>query len=69
MEYALFKQFMSNVLKEAPINEYYRRHSDEIDLEDEAMERLEKFYEQFLYMAAKYSVKDGHSFVPSPFSL
>lgn len=66
---ALFKQFMSNALKEAPIHEYYREQSDEIDLQDEAMERLQKSYERFLYMAAKYPVKDGHSFVPPPFSV
>ena len=66
---AFFKQFMANALKEAPVDEYCRMHSDEIDLDDEAMERLKKSYERFLYMATKYSVKDGHPFVPPPFSV
>ncbi len=35
-----------------------------IDLGVGALKRLKKFYERFLYMAAKYPLNDGNGFIP-----
>jgi hypothetical protein len=55
------KKFMSNALKNALHNEDQGATWSEIDLEYEAMQRLKKSYERFLYIASKYPLKDQNS--------
>jgi hypothetical protein len=56
---------MSDALNIAPAPDYYQYNSTSkaINLGYEPRERLKKSYERFLYMAAKYPVKDGNSFI------
>ena len=65
----LCKQFMSNAIdKVSPHIEYFRK-SSELDLGKEALKRLKKSYERFLYMAAKYPLKDGNEFVAPTYAV
>jgi hypothetical protein len=59
------KQFMTDAMKKAPVPDYYRYNSTSkaIYLGYDPIERLKKPYERFLYMAAKYPMKDGNSFI------
>ena len=41
----------------------------EIDLGPTALERLKKSYQRFLYMAAKYPLKDGNDFIPPTYAV
>ena len=63
------KQFMTDALKKAPISEYHRVKAGEINLESGAIQRLTKSYERFLYMAAKYPLKDGNGFIPPTYAV
>jgi hypothetical protein len=63
------KQFMSDALKKAPVIGYRHAGSGEINLSSGAIERLKKSYERFLYMAAKYPLKDGNGFVPPTYAV
>ncbi|CAF1266858.1 unnamed protein product, partial [Didymodactylos carnosus] len=65
----LCKQFMCDTLEKVPIKYYYRRKSKEINLGSSALKRLKKSYERFLYMAAKYPLKDGKSFVSPTYAI
>ncbi|CAF5173386.1 unnamed protein product, partial [Rotaria sp. Silwood1] len=58
----LCKTFMHDSLQRVPIRGYYGRSRDYIDLGTGAMKRLKKSYERFLYMAAKYPLKDSSDF-------
>jgi hypothetical protein len=62
----LCKQFMSDSIKRTP---GVRRSSNQLDLGGDAMQRLEKSYERFLYMAAKYPLVDGNGFVPPTYAV
>jgi hypothetical protein len=63
------KQFMSDALKKAPVNEYYHATSIKFDLGSGSIKRLKKSYERFLYMAAKYPLKDGNGFIPPTYAV
>jgi hypothetical protein len=63
------KQFMSDALNKAPVENYHRARSEGFNLSGGAMKRLKKSYERFLYMAAKYPVKDGNGFVPPTYAV
>ncbi|CAF1430270.1 unnamed protein product [Rotaria sordida] len=65
----LCKQFMSKALKTAPLDDYHRTWSSGIDLEPGAINRLKKSYERFLYIAAKYPLKDGHEFIRPTYAI
>jgi hypothetical protein len=61
---------MCDALQKVPIeNSYGRARSTKIDLGSGAMKRLKKSYERFLYMAAKYPLKDGNGFVPPTYAV
>lgn len=57
-------KFMSNAVEKVRADGHSIPKSAEIDLKDDALKRLKKSYEQFLYMAAKYPLKDGNGFIP-----
>jgi hypothetical protein len=63
------KQFMSDAMEKAPVHSYHRTRFRGIDLGSGSMKRLEKSYERFLYMAAKYSFKDGNGFIPPTYAV
>jgi hypothetical protein len=63
------KQFMTDALNKASFETYHRARSEGINLSRGAMERLKKSYERFLYMAAKYPLKDGNGFVPPTYAV
>ncbi|CAF4863740.1 unnamed protein product [Rotaria sp. Silwood1] len=65
----LCKTFMHDSLQRVPIRGYYERSRDYIDLGTGAMKRLKKSYERFLYMAAKYPLKDSSDFVPPTYAI
>ncbi|CAF4064257.1 unnamed protein product [Rotaria sordida] len=65
----LCKTFMHDSLERVPIHGYYGRSRDYIDLGTGAMKRLKKSYERFLYMAAKYPLKDSNDFVPPTYAI
>ncbi|CAF3379892.1 unnamed protein product [Rotaria sp. Silwood2] len=58
----LCKKFMKEMLSKIPINDYYRK-SNKIDLSTQAIRRLKKSYERFLYMTTKYLPTNGYSFI------
>ncbi len=62
------KLFMCGT-KKNPIWIRFFNKSKEIDLGSEALKRLKKSYERFLYMAAKYSLKDGNGFIPPTYAV
>jgi hypothetical protein len=67
--YDLCKQFMCNAIDKVPIRNDYRFDKTEgIDLGSGALKRLKKSYERFLYMAAKYPLKDGNGFIPPTYA-
>jgi hypothetical protein len=66
---SMCKQFMRDALEKVPVRNNYRGRSTKIDLRQGAMIRLKKSYERFLYMAAKYPLKDGNGFVPPTYAV
>jgi hypothetical protein len=66
---SMCKQFMCDALEKVPVRNNYRNRSTEIDLGQGAMIRLKKSYERFLYMAAKYPLKDNNGFVPPTYAV
>ncbi|CAF3804813.1 unnamed protein product [Rotaria sp. Silwood1] len=65
----LCKQFMSRALKTAHLDGYHHIWSSGIDLQPGAINRLKKSYERFLYIAAKYPLKDGHEFIRPTYAI
>jgi hypothetical protein len=63
------KQFMYDANKKLPIWTRFFKKSKGIDLGSEALKRLKKSYERFLYMAAKYPLKDGNGFIPPTYAV
>ncbi|CAF4541584.1 unnamed protein product [Rotaria sp. Silwood2] len=63
------KKFMVNALQKVSVRYYYQSHLTKINLAQGPMERLKKSYERFLYMAAKYPLKDGNGFVPPTYTV
>ncbi len=63
------KQFMYDANKKLPIWTRFFKKSKGIDLGSEALKRLKKSYERFLYMAAKYPLKDGNSCIPPTYAV
>ena len=64
------QQFMSQTNKNHSIwSRIFRRTTAEIDLNSGRMTRLKKSYERFLYMAAKYPLKDGNGFIPPTYAV
>ncbi|CAF4920124.1 unnamed protein product [Rotaria sp. Silwood2] len=59
---------MKEMLSKIPINDYYRK-PDKIDLSTQAMRRLKKSYERFLYMATKYPPTNGYCFMHSTYAI
>jgi hypothetical protein len=59
---------MANAREKIAIRRGYNLY-DRIDLKPGAMKRLKKSYERFLYMAAKYSLKDGNGFIPPTYAV
>ncbi len=64
----LCKQFMANAREKIAIRRGYNLY-DRIDLKPGPMKRLKKSYERFLYMAAKYPLKDGNGFIPPTYAV
>ncbi len=60
---------MSNAIEKVltGTEDFYRPFG--IDLGREALKRLNKSYERFLYMAAKYPIEDGNEFVPTTYAV
>ncbi len=67
----LCEQFMSNAIKKVPTRDLFAfdEPDDGINLDSDALERLKKSYERFLYMAAKYPLKDGNGLVPATYAV
>ncbi len=65
----LCKEFMFNAIEKVSNHVRYFLRPTEIDLESEALKRLKKSYERFLYMAAKYPLKDGNGFMPPTYAV
>ncbi|UJR07065.1 hypothetical protein I4U23_011353 [Adineta vaga] len=67
--FELCKQFMSDAFEKLPghVRLYYS--SEHIDLKPKSLQRLKKSYERFLYMAAKYPLKDGNGFIPPTYAV
>ncbi|CAF4669346.1 unnamed protein product, partial [Rotaria sp. Silwood2] len=63
------KKFMTDALQKVSVQYYYQSHLTKINLAQGPMERLKKSYERFLYMAAKYPLKDGNGFVPPTYAI
>ncbi len=63
------KEFMHKAIDKVSICGYYSRSPDRIDLGSGALKRLKKSYERFLYMAAKYPLKDGNGFIPPTYAV
>jgi hypothetical protein len=59
----LCKKFMKDMLAAIPIQSRYYKNSYKIDLSSDALKRLTKSYERFLYMSTKYPPTKGYSFV------
>jgi hypothetical protein len=62
---------MSNAIKKVPTRDLFAfdESDDGINLDSDALERLKKSYERFLYMAAKYPLKDGNGLVPATYAV
>ena len=58
------QEFMFNAVDKVAANSTYFHKPSGIDLGKRALQRLKKSYERFLYMAAKYPLKDGNGFIP-----
>jgi hypothetical protein len=67
--FELCKQFMSNAIEKVltETDDFHGRFR--IDLGRDALKRLNKSYERFLYMAAKYPIQDGNEFVPPTYAV
>ncbi len=65
----LCKQFMSDANKKLPIWIRFFNKSAGFDLGSGTLKRLKKSYERFLYMAKKYSLKDGNGFIPPTYAV
>ncbi len=65
----LCKQFMSNAIEKIPVYNHYSHSPNRIDLESKTIKRLKKSYERFLYMAAKYPLKDGNGFIAPTYAV
>ncbi|CAF1191693.1 unnamed protein product [Adineta steineri] len=63
------KHFMRNALDNTPGEAYDPDECFDIDLEKEAIKRLTKSYERFLYMAAKYPLEKSNGFVPPTYAI
>ncbi|CAF1306571.1 unnamed protein product [Rotaria sordida] len=63
------KNFMVDLQKKLSISNYYSYGLTKINLETTAMNGFTKSYEKFLYMAAKYPLKDGNSFIPPTYAI
>ena len=59
----LFKKFMLDVMKKAPVYSTFGTVPEVIDLRCRAINLLTKSYERFLYMAAKYPLENGNGFI------
>jgi hypothetical protein len=59
----LFKKFMLDALKEAPVYSTFDHITQQIDLRCRGIKLLTKSYERFLYMAAKYPLQNGNGFI------
>jgi len=64
-----YKQFMSDAKQKLPIWTRFFNKSTGMDLGSEALKRLKKSYERFLYMAANYPPKDGKGFMPPTYAV
>ena len=58
------QEFMFNAVDKVAASSTYFHKPSGIDLGKRALQRLKKSYERFLYMAAKYPLKDGNGFIP-----
>jgi hypothetical protein len=67
--FELSKQFMSNAIDKVltGTEDFYGPFG--IDLGREALKKLKKSYERFLYMAAKYPIQDDNEFVPPTYAV
>ncbi len=65
----LCEQFMSNAIDKVSTQVEHFQEPFGIDLGLQALKRLKKSYERFLYMAAKYPLKDGNEFVPPTYAV
>jgi hypothetical protein len=65
----LCKQFMSNAIEKVSSQGHYFGRPPGIDLGSGALKRLKKSYERFLYMAAKYPLRDGNGFIPPTYAV
>jgi hypothetical protein len=63
------KQFMYDALDKVAIQGRVFRSLTHIDLGSGALKRLKKSYERFLYMPAKYPLKDGNGFIPPTYAV
>ncbi|CAF2574018.1 unnamed protein product [Rotaria sp. Silwood2] len=63
------QKFMTDTLKKVSVTNYYRNQLIRFNLGQGAMKRLKKSYERFLYMAAKYPLKDRNGFVPPTYAI
>ncbi len=64
------KKFMSNALdKVANRFPFFHKPSYLIDLRLGSLKRLKKSYERFLYMAAKYPLRDRNGFIPPTYAV
>ncbi len=64
------KHFMANALdKVANRFRFFHKPYNVIDLRLGPLKRLKKSYERFLYMAAKYPLKDGNGFIPPTYAV
>ena len=63
------KEFMHKAMEKVPLRGRYSYSSNRIDLGSGALKRLKKSYERFLYMAAKYPLKDGNGFIPPTYAV
>lgn len=70
---SLCEQFLSNTNKKkrSIYNRLFNRTTTttDIHLDENTLKRLKKSYERFLFMAAKYPLKDGHGFIPPTYAV
>ncbi|CAF4167185.1 unnamed protein product [Rotaria sordida] len=60
---------MYNAIEKVSIQNNISPSLTTIDLRSEPMKRLKKSYERFLYMAAKYPLKDENGFLPHTYAI
>ena len=60
---------MCNALEKIRNNGHFVYGTIGIDLRSDSLKRLKKSYERFLYMAAKYPLKEGNGFIPPTYAV